>query len=102
MASRWTNFLNSLATRGGAIVILLALSGVWVGVTLHIIHHNEDSSMVAAGLVSTLGNFTGALLLALKGSSEPASPPPVVPNPPPAPRVTDVQQAAREHLGLGK
>jgi len=67
------NFLNSLATRGGAILILLILSGVSVGVTLHIIHHGEDSSMLAAGLVSTLGNFTGALLLALKGSSESSS-----------------------------
>jgi hypothetical protein len=71
--SFWTNFLNSLATRGGAIFILMVLSLTGFGITLHIIHHGEDSSMVAAGLVTTLGNFTGALLLALKGSSETTS-----------------------------
>ncbi len=67
---RWNKFLSSLATRGGAIFVLLVLSGAGFAITLHIIHAGEDTSMVAAGLVTTLGNFTGALLLALKGSSE--------------------------------
>jgi len=69
---RFQAFLNSLATRGGAILVLLILSLTGFAITLHIIHHGEDTSMVAAGLVTTLGNFTGALLLALKGSSESA------------------------------
>ena len=66
--SRLTSFLSALSTRGGAILILTILSVVGFGITLHIIHHNEDGSMLAAGLVSTVSNFTGALLLALKGS----------------------------------
>lgn len=73
MASKWTNFLNSLATRGGAIFILMMLSLIGFGITIHIIHHGDDNNMIAAGLVTTLGNFTGALLLALKGSSETTS-----------------------------
>lgn len=67
----WQDFLNSLSTRGGAILILMILSLVGFGITLHIIHHTEDGNMMfAAGLITTVGNFTGALLLALKGSSE--------------------------------
>jgi hypothetical protein len=69
----WNNFLSTLATRGGAIFILLVLSLTGFGITLHIIHHGESDSMAAAGLITTVGNFTGALLLALKGSSETTS-----------------------------
>lgn len=72
----WTKFLNLLATRGGAIFILLLLSFVSIAVTLFVIWRGWDNSMVAAGLIASLGNFTGALLLALKGSSDPPSPPP--------------------------
>lgn len=68
--SRWNSFLASLSTRGGAIFVLLVLSFTGFGITIHLIHHNEASGQIAAGLITTLGNFTGALLLALKGSSE--------------------------------
>jgi len=78
--SRWQNFLNSLSTRGGAIFLLFVLSLIGFFITLHIVHHNEDQSMFAAGLIATVSNFTGALLLALKGSSESVSSASISPN----------------------
>lgn len=78
--TKWANFLASLSTRGGAILILFVLSLVGFAITLHIIHHGEDTSMMAEGLVMTAGNFTGALLLALKGSSESTSTASISPN----------------------
>ena len=75
--SRWTAFLNSLATRGGAILILLGLTCLSVAVTLFVVWRGWDTSMVIGGLISSLGNFTGALLLGLKGSSD-QTPPPMV------------------------
>jgi hypothetical protein len=68
--SRWQNFLNSLSTRGGAILMLFAICVVGMVVILHMIHHGEESSMFAGAVLGTFSAFSGALLLALKGSSE--------------------------------
>jgi hypothetical protein len=68
--SRWQNFLNSLSTRGGAIFLLFLVCLTGIFVILHMIHHGEDGSMFAGVVISTFSSFSGALLLALKGSSE--------------------------------
>jgi len=66
----WTNFLNSLATRGGAIFLLTAIFATGVCVSIHLIHHGEAGGQLAATLMGSFSSFSGALLLALKGSSE--------------------------------
>lgn len=65
----WTAFLNSLATRGGAIFVLLFLTAIVdIGAFIVYLRHDID----AHGLVDIVGSgaIIGALLLALKGSSE--------------------------------
>src|SRR4029077_17516729 len=71
----WQAWLNSLATRGGAILILLYLVMLGIGVTILAVHKGWDNSMIIGGMIASLGNFSGALLLALKGSSDPTPPP---------------------------
>ena len=66
----WTNFLNSLATRGGAIFLLFMINVIGTAVIMHLIHHNEAAGALGAVITTTFGNFSGALLIALKGSSE--------------------------------
>lgn len=68
--SLWQNFLNSLSTRGGAIFLLSMVFTSGMIVVVHLIHHNETDSMFAGMILSTFSSFSGALLLALKGSSE--------------------------------
>lgn len=68
--SRLLNFFNALATRGGAIFVLIVMVGMDMWITLHLIHYGEDTSMMAGGLIAMLSGFGGALLLALKGSSD--------------------------------
>lgn len=66
---RWEHFLNSLATRGGNIVILLlCASGLFFAV-LHVLHHAETGTEVRTVIMSTFSAFTGALLQALMGGS---------------------------------
>ena len=74
---KWQAFLNSLSTRGGAVLILLFLVMLDIAVTLCVVWKGWDSSMMVGAMVAGLGAFTGALLLALKGSSDP-TPPPIV------------------------
>jgi hypothetical protein len=73
----WQAFLNSIATRGGAVLILLFLVMLDISVTLCVVWKGWDSSTMVGAMVAGLGAFTGALLLALKGSSDP-TPPPIV------------------------
>lgn len=67
---KWNEFLQSLGTRGGAIFLLtlIFLGGMFF--SLHLIHHGEAASPLAASLMSTFAGFSGALLMALKGSSD--------------------------------
>jgi hypothetical protein len=67
---RWNEFLQSLSTRGGAVFLLTVIFGIGTAVSMHLIHHGEASSPLAASLMSTFAGFSGALLLALKGSSD--------------------------------
>lgn len=71
----WQAWLNSLATRGGAILILLLLVLLNITVTVYVVHKGWDSSMMIGSMIAGLGAFMGALLLALKGSSDPTPPP---------------------------
>src|SRR5579864_4157708 len=71
----WQAWLNSLATRGGAVLILLALVLIDICVTLFIVAKGWDGNMLIGGMIAGIGGFTGALLLALKGSSDPTPPP---------------------------
>ncbi len=68
--SGWMGFLNSLSTRGGAIFMLVLINFVGVGVTMHLIHHGEAAGALGASLMTGFSNFQGALLMALKGSSD--------------------------------
>lgn len=60
----WAAFLDSLGTRGGNILILLAATGGLFLAALHIMHHT-DKSEVATVVLSTFSGFSGALLNAL-------------------------------------
>ena len=66
----WNDFLTSLSTRGGAILILSLLCTAIVALMLHLVHHNELGNQFGTTIVTTFASFSGALLLALKGSSE--------------------------------
>jgi hypothetical protein len=60
----WSDFCDTLNTRGGTIALLfIATAGLFLGV-LHVMHHG-DSNQAATVIISTFSGFTGALLLAL-------------------------------------
>jgi hypothetical protein len=65
--NRWETFLNSLATRGGNI-LLLTFFVLFLGVlVVHVLHHPETNADVKTVLLSTFSGFTGALIAALQG-----------------------------------
>jgi FtsH-binding integral membrane protein len=66
----WVKFLETLSTRGGAILLLLIMNGVGVFVAMHLIHHNEMSSTAATTLLASFSGFNGALLIALKVTAD--------------------------------
>lgn len=65
----WNAFLASLATRGGAILILLLLT-VLVDVGAFIIYLRHDLSVGQLGAILASGGVFNALLIVLKGSSD--------------------------------
>lgn len=66
--SIWEHFLNSLATRGGNILVLIFfVVGLFFAV-LHVLHHGESAAVeVRTVVMSTFSGFSGALLQALVG-----------------------------------
>ncbi len=67
---RWNAFLQSLATRGGAIFILVLLTViVWLGTGMMYLRHDLTAEQLK-DTVGGSGAITGALLLALKASSD--------------------------------
>src|ERR1700683_2761133 len=66
----WTVFLNSLATRGGAVFTLSWCCVGLLAFMLHMLHHGEASTTMETTISAMLSGFSGALLLALKGSSD--------------------------------
>lgn len=69
LMENWEHFLNSLATRGGNIVILLCVSVLLGFGVLHILHHGEVNVEAKTVVLATFSAFTGALLQALMGGS---------------------------------
>jgi diaminopimelate epimerase len=67
--AKWSAFLASLATRGGAIFILLSIVGV-VDFAAFVMYLRHDIGYQGLATFCGSGAFTGALLLALKGSSD--------------------------------
>lgn len=65
---RWQDFLDSLSTKGGNILVtLLCVTGL-LAIFLHVIHHGTDSADIET-FKSILSGFAGALLAMLSGSS---------------------------------
>lgn len=65
--NNWQKFLDSLATRGGAIFVLLFLTMVGIGIVGLVVWRapgNEKVWVFASGFVT---GFASALTLALKG-----------------------------------
>lgn len=63
---RWHIFLESLATRGGAIFVLIIANAALLAVVIYFAKHNELSGVIATLIGQTFGNFSGALLLGLR------------------------------------
>lgn len=96
---RWQDFLDSLSTKGGNILVLFCGLGVLIGLMIHLTHdQTTDAAMVSAAHDMMVG-FGAALLGALSGSSSrqqmadrvqtamlpSTTPQPTTPEPPPAP-----------------
>lgn len=83
--SRWTSFLNSLATRGGAILILGSMT-VIVDVGAFVVYLRHDLSVQGLAMILSSGGVLNALMVTLKGSSDTnsaaAAAPVAVANPP--------------------
>lgn len=65
----WKNFVDSLASRGGAILVLLFGTLILGCMVIHVMHHGdvgESASMIR----NSFAGFSGALLVALTTSSK--------------------------------
>lgn len=72
---RWHIFLDSLASRGGAIFVLILANVALLGVIFYFAKHDELSAAIATLIGQTFGNFSGALLFALKSGGSDAKVP---------------------------
>ena len=73
--SRWTNFLNSLATSGGNLFLLAFFSLLMLGVSVLLMVKFGPSAPAVTLVVGSFGTFTGALVGILRGSRpEPPTP----------------------------
>ena len=70
MENWWSRFLDSLATRGGAIFLLFVADASLTTVILHMIHHGETNGAMAVTISTIFGNFSGALLMVLTGQDK--------------------------------
>jgi len=66
---KWRQFLDSLATRGGNILLLWLCVGGFTGLVLHALHHPEVNVEVKTVVLATFSTFTGALVGALTGGA---------------------------------
>lgn len=64
----WNAFLNSLATSGGNIFMLFAMSLILLAVALYLMIKFGPGAPAVITLVGAFGTFTGALVGILKGS----------------------------------
>lgn len=61
----WREFLDSLATVGGNIFILLVLTCLAFSGVLHVLHHSEVNKEASGLVLSSFSSISGALLYAL-------------------------------------
>lgn len=66
--SKWTNFLNSLATSGGNLFLLAFFSMLLLAVSVFLIVKYGPSAPAVTLVVGSFGTFTGALVGILRGS----------------------------------
>ena len=76
MNGKWQYFLNSLATVGGNLFVLFICFVGMLGLVLYTLHDANSNVQIVATLTTTFGNFSGALLLCLKGRSTDTNPSP--------------------------
>jgi hypothetical protein len=69
----WQKFLDSLATKGGNLLVLFVCFGGLLALLIHVLHHG-DSGNVSMVVVATFSGFSGALMATLTGkdSKEPS------------------------------
>ena len=63
----WQGFLDSLATKGGNILLLVLGNVVLVSLVIWLHLAGFDKSSMTIAISQTLGNFSGALLMSLTG-----------------------------------
>jgi hypothetical protein len=85
----WQKFLDSLATKGGNLLVLFVCFAGLLGLLIHVLHHG-DTGNVSMVVVATFSGFSGALMATLTGkdSKEQSGPVPggsaagvTIPNP---------------------
>lgn len=70
---RWNDFLDSMATGGGAILALMFFVVLFGFVSLHVMHHPGYSEQMVTTFTGLLTGFAGALLGALTARSKPVN-----------------------------
>lgn len=69
MMKRWQDFLDSLSTKGGNLLVCLVIFIILIPIVLHVFHDATDSGQAVTVLTSTFAAFSGALLAMLNGNS---------------------------------
>jgi hypothetical protein len=62
----WQEFLDSLATKGGNLLVLFVCFAGLLSLLIHVLHHG-DTGNVSMVVVSTFSGFSGALMATLTG-----------------------------------
>ncbi|MGB8521905.1 MAG: hypothetical protein WCD43_02970 [Candidatus Acidiferrales bacterium] len=62
----WQKFLDSLATKGGNLLVLFVCFAGLLSLLIHVLHHG-DTGNVSMVVVSTFSGFSGALMATLTG-----------------------------------
>ena len=73
MNGKWQYFLNSFATVGGNLFLLVFFVLILLGLVLHILHHG-DTNQVGTVVLTTFAAYSGALLQALRGRTTDTNP----------------------------
>lgn len=74
MNGKWQYFLNSLATVGGNLLVLVLFVLLLLGLVLHVLHDQGANGQIVTVVLSTFSGFAGALLQALRGRSTDMNP----------------------------
>lgn len=63
----WRNFVDSISSRGGSILILLVITMV---LGIMVLRHGQDTGEAASLIRNSFSGFSGALLMALTTTSK--------------------------------